>query len=85
MEPEAFWRQTPRTFVAIMKGRAAAAEQRHNEAMSTAWHVEAFARSKRLPKLKAILIARDTSTGPQRQPPDALLGAMRAWASVTKH
>lgn len=52
-----------------MKGRIQAAEQRHNEAMSLAWHTAALPLTKRFPKLKDLLI------DGQKPAPDASQGA----------
>lgn len=50
-----FWRSTPRVFTAVMEGRRQAALARLEEAITLAYHVEAFGRKKRLPKLEKIL------------------------------
>ena len=55
LAPDSFWRQTPRSFAAIMEGRARAAKRNFELALSQAWHTEAFAREKRLKKLAEYL------------------------------
>lgn len=55
LEPESFWKQTPRSFVTIMEGRSRAAKTHYEQGLSLAWHVEAFARQKRLKPLEKYL------------------------------
>ncbi len=57
MQPSDFWQQTPRTFLAVMKGRALAAKSEYELALYQAWHGEAFARAKKLESLKRYLPA----------------------------
>lgn len=51
--------------------------------MVLAWHIEALARSKKLPSLKK-LIGRKPDPG-KRQKPKHMLAAMRAWVGATAH
>lgn len=55
MNPDSFWKQTPRTFIAIMEGRAHAAKQDYELAVAQAWHGEVFARQKKLKNLSQYL------------------------------
>jgi hypothetical protein len=43
-DPEAFWRETPRSFVNAMEGAALRDKQQLDLAFWQAWHTEAFAR-----------------------------------------
>jgi hypothetical protein len=67
-----------------MKGRVAAAEQRHNEAMMLAWHVVALPMLKPFPKTPDALMIRDRPPAPPQTKADMLL-AMRAWTAATRH
>lgn len=49
--PDQFWKQTPRTFIAITEGMVRAAKRDIDRTIAGAWHGEAFARTKRLKKL----------------------------------
>lgn len=51
--------------------------------MSLAWHVEAFARAKKLPTLEKVL-GRSEKRVPASQSNDEILAAMRAWAAMSK-
>lgn len=46
---------TPREFQIYLEAKHELDKNRVNELLFTAWHVEAFARQKRLPKLKSII------------------------------
>ena len=59
-----------------MKGRVAAAEQRHNEAMSLAWHTEAFARAAEMPSLASVQISPARKREQPPAAPTADAGAM---------
>lgn len=85
MDPEAFWRQTPRTFAAIMEGRIEAAKSAYNERMSLAWHVAVLSMSepKRFPRLKDLLVDRDPAPR-EPQGPAEMLGVMQSWVAATK-
>lgn len=50
-----FWRITPLQFSNIMRGKQWAREEFERTAISHAWYVEAFRRTKRLPDLERLL------------------------------
>lgn len=64
--------QSPRTFVAVMKGRAHAAKQAHENAVAGAWYTEVFARQKKLKSLNEYLASGDDKT----VQPEVVLDAM---------
>ena len=70
-----FWRITPLEFTNVMRGRAWAQEQMQRLAISAAWHVEAFRRTKRLPDLERLLSPSDEIA---EQTPDDILGVLQA-------
>lgn len=62
-----------------MEGRRQAAVSRLEEAVTQAYHIEAFARKKRLPKLeKVIAEIRKAVNGPVVQDIDDMLETLRA-------
>jgi hypothetical protein len=69
-----------------MKGRAAAAERRHDEAMLTAWHIAALPMMKKFPPTPDnLMIANRRAPKSPAQTPAEMLGVMRAWAESTRH
>lgn len=78
MSPDSFWRQSPRSFVAVMKGCARAAKRALDLSVSQAWHGEAFARQKHLEKLSKYI----GSSEPKRaQTPEEMLAVFRSFQS----
>lgn len=73
LPPSDFWQQTPRTFLAIMRGRALAAKSEYELALYQAWHGEAFARAKKLESLKHYLPSEGAGEPVQ---PEVILDAM---------
>ncbi|MEG3177053.1 hypothetical protein U1872_12495 [Sphingomonas sp. RB3P16] len=55
MSPDRFWTQSPRSFVAVMKGRAHAAKAAYENAIAAGYYSELFARQKKLKTLSAYL------------------------------
>jgi len=52
MKPGEFWELTPHELGLMFDGYAEGVNVRRQELLYLAWHVEAFARQKRLPNLK---------------------------------
>jgi hypothetical protein len=75
LSPAEFWEQTPRSFVSIMEGRARAAKRESDASLSLAWHIEAFARQKKLKPLRELL-----GIKPKAQTPDEMLAVFQAIA-----
>ncbi len=55
ISPEEFWRLTPFEFNLIAEGFVAREERKTSDLLYLAWHVEAFARAKKLPKLEILI------------------------------
>ena len=53
--PSEFWRLTPWLLNELLDAEGDAQRADYDRALFTAWHVEAFARTKRLPDLKKLL------------------------------
>ena len=50
-----FWKMTPYEFFLCVEGYCEAEEERSKQLIAQAYYVEAFARMKKLPKLKDLL------------------------------
>jgi hypothetical protein len=84
LDPESFWRQTPRTFAAVMDGRVEAAQQRHRENAWLAWHSGALSQwnPRRFPKLADL--SGDRQRAQARQSPEQMMHSMRLWKRALK-
>lgn len=72
-----FWRLTLREIGVILDAAANRLKREHNERAWLAWHIEALARQKKLPKLKTLLHGDDR---PKRvQTPQELEAITRSW------
>lgn len=56
MDPGLFWRLTVREIGVILDGAADRLRDERNNRAWLAWHIEALARAKKLPKLKEFLL-----------------------------
>jgi hypothetical protein len=72
--PSEFWRLTYAEFVSLAEGYKQRQTHRMNELIYLAWHVEAFARQKKMPPLKGLM--QDTSEKRQ-QTDDEMMAACR--------
>jgi hypothetical protein len=79
--PDGFWRQTPRSFAAVLVGAARRRETEQQRLAWAVWHIEALHRSKRLPKLADLTGKRDRPV--RRQSWQELEALCRAWAART--
>lgn len=50
----AFWKQTPRTFIAIMEARGRAAQRKIEQDIALAWHVMAIDRDNQKGRMKPL-------------------------------
>jgi hypothetical protein len=71
-EPDSFWLQTPRLIMAALEGRMRADT---DKLAWHAWHVAALSRSKKLPRLDAMLKPKKSK---KAQTPDAMMAVMNA-------
>lgn len=76
LDPDVFWAQTPRSFVSIMEGCSRAAKRKSDAMISHAWHVEAFARQKKLKPLREML-----GVKAKPQTTDEMLAELRGFQS----
>lgn len=64
LDPDVFWRKTPREVSLIVEGRSRFLEREHNDRAWLAWHIAALSRIKRMPKLDRMML-RPTKEKPQ--------------------
>lgn len=74
LSPDEFWKLTPYEFNLMIEGFLAREERKINDILYLAWHVEAFARAKRLPKLQTLLKKRKPKSQKQLLPKEQLIG-----------
>ena len=55
LSPEEFWSLTPYEFNMMAEGFMTRRDQKTNDLIYLAWHIEAFSRAKKLPKLETLL------------------------------
>lgn len=79
LDPDAFWRKTPRELSLIFAGAGDRLRREQDERMSLAWHVAALMRTdaRKFPKLEKLL-SRSARRGPRpRQTPEQMLAIAR--------
>lgn len=81
-DPSHFWRLTLREIRVILDGSVARLRRERNENIILAWHIEALARTKKLPKLETLLKAKTKRTGPMT--PAQLEATVRGWLASRK-
>jgi hypothetical protein len=67
----------------IIEGVTRRRQADNNMLLATAWHTEAFARSKRLPRLKDILLDGGERQA-RKQTPEQIEAVVRSWLSDRK-
>lgn len=75
LNPDKFWRETPRSFVAIMDGVTRAASRKYDHAIFVAWHVAAFGNAAQAGKLKPL--SKYLGIKPKAQTPEEMLAALQ--------
>lgn len=74
---ELFWRLTLREIGVILDAESNRLKREHNERAWLAWHIEALARQKKLPKLDTLMLV--DKKPPRRQTPQELEAVTRSW------
>lgn len=82
MDPALFWRLTYREIAAIMKGAAKRLMREHDDRAWLAWHIEALARTKKLPKLKDM--QSDRTKARRRMTPEEMISMAHLWTAATR-
>jgi hypothetical protein len=77
-DPDAFWKQTPRSFVTIMQGAARAAKREHDEGTARAWLTANFSAAAQCGKLKCL--SSYVKVERKRQSTDEMLAVLRSIA-----
>ncbi|WP_315920442.1 hypothetical protein [Mesorhizobium sp. SP-1A] len=80
-----FWRLTLREIAVILEGEAGRVRRGQNDRAWLAWHVEALARSKKLPKLKDMMHDAPQKRARRQTVEEQIAIAHRWTAAVTKH
>jgi hypothetical protein len=65
LDPESFWRITPREMVARLEGAQRRLTAEHDGRVWLAWHVAAFSRQEKLPDLDTLLSRSKQKAAPQ--------------------
>ncbi|EPE95710.1 hypothetical protein RGCCGE502_22710 [Rhizobium grahamii CCGE 502] len=73
-----FWRLTLREISVIIAGVTNRKNRERDERMSLAWHIEALARQKKLPKLETMMTGANKSTGKQMSA-EQMEAVTRSW------
>jgi hypothetical protein len=76
LDPERFWRSTPRQIEASFKASERRLAREHNERAWLAWHGAALGRSKKMPPLRDLLAR---TRGAERKGWQQQLAALQAW------
>ncbi|NOV15873.1 hypothetical protein E5S70_07200 [Ensifer adhaerens] len=80
-DPSHFWRLTLREIGVILDGAVDRMKSQHDERAWLAWHIEALARTKKLPKLKDL--THGASKGPRRrQTVEEQIAIAEAWTAA---
>lgn len=75
LDPARFWTITPAEAAREMRGRATARRHEQQQLAWLAWHIEALARTKKLPPLREMMGEKTTKSGPQD--PEVLLANLK--------
>jgi hypothetical protein len=81
LDPACFWRSTLREIAAVLKGAGARLTQEQDARAWLAWHIEALARVKKLPRLEEMQSKRRRSV--RRMTPDEMIAIAHLWTAAT--
>lgn len=76
LDPERFWKLTPREIARETLSHIRLLEREHDERAWLAWHIAALPRERKFPRLKQLMSQRKKPKKPQS--PDIQLAQMRA-------
>lgn len=79
-DPSQFWSLTPHEISVIMDGAVSRLRRERSELAWLAWHIEALARTKKLPTLESLLGNQKRPTG-RRMSPEQIEAITRSWLS----
>jgi hypothetical protein len=82
---ERFWRLTLREVENILKGLVQRQTRYHNEIAWAAWHTAALQRSKKLPKLKSLMLTGDVAPKRRQTVEEQIAIAVQWTNKLTKH
>lgn len=82
-DPRAFWSLTVREIGVILDGTANRLKREQDHRGWVVWHIEALARSKKLPKLKDMQSGKPVKR--RRMTPEEMISMAHLWTAATKH
>ncbi|MET3662503.1 hypothetical protein [Aquamicrobium ahrensii] len=80
-DPALFWRLTLREISIILKGAAARLTREQDGRAWVAWHIEALARTKKLPTLKSMQSGKPLKR--RRMTPNEMISMAHLWTAAT--
>ncbi|RVK61942.1 hypothetical protein CN162_01475 [Sinorhizobium meliloti] len=80
-DPSLFWRLTLREIRVVLDGVAIRLRREHNDRAWLAWHIEALARQKKMPRLKELARA-STAKPRRRQSIEEQIAIAQAWTAA---
>lgn len=83
LEPSHFWKLTLREIRVVLDGAVARLKRDRDEKIILAWHIEAFARQKKLPPLERLLKMEDQPKA-RAMTPEQIQAALRGWFGARK-
>jgi len=73
LKPVEFWELTPVEFSIMVDGYVRNQRNKQNDLLSLAWHTQAFARYKKLPNLKNLLLTAKPNKPKEPQTPEVMI------------
>lgn len=77
-----FWSLTLRVIGVILDASVSRMHKEHNDRAWLAWHIEALARQKKLPKLKSLLIDAAAAKPKRRQTVEEQIAIAHRWTAA---
>jgi hypothetical protein len=78
LDPDRFWRSTPREIATHLDGARLRAEREHEARSWAVWHVAALARVEKLPKFGKF-VSGGKAEPPRQKTPAEIEATLRAW------
>lgn len=83
LDPGQFWRLTIREIEAVLKGVGARLSREHDANAWLAWHIEALARVKKMPKLTDMQTSKPAKR--RKMTPEEMISMAHLWTAATRH
>jgi len=78
LDPDRFWRSTPREIATHMDGTRMAAQREHEARSWAVWHIAALQRVEKLPKFGKF-VGGNADAPKRKKSPEELEAVLRAW------